>query len=1375
MKKLTLIFLAGLSLANAERISLFDGKTLAGWDIPDAEKKWWKVEDGKIVGGSMTEKVPLNTFLSAAKTYANFDLRFKVRLTQGKGFTNSGIQVRSTRGKDGHMSGYQVDAGKGYWGTIWDEHRRNKKIATPVDEKALAAVVEDFGWNEYRILCEGPRIRNWINGVLAIDYVEKDPAIPLDGLIGLQAHSGGTFLVEFSDITIEALPDTKAGGLDAASEQSSFVLPEGYEIELVASEEQGVIKPITVSWDAAGKMWTMTAREYPVDANENKAQSDALFARGGSDQVLVFDNPYGPGPHTPRTFTNGLVIPLGVLPTKRGALVQYGTEIREYFDTDGDGKADGHEVILEGFGTQDSHLFPHQFEHAAGGWIYVAQGLFNRSTVTRPGGKPFVNGENSVTFDQCKLARFRTDGSEFELLTAGPNNIWGFGTDRDGEVFLQEANDIAIPVAEFLPGTHYPTGSREKLRPYAPQIPASTKGRLMGGTGLSGIAIASDRGTEFAKNYAGRRTFYIANPITNRIQVVTMSQDAQGRPTYAKEEDFMTTTDQRFRPVAVRFGPDGNLYVVDWYNKIISHNEVPRAHPDRDKTRGRIWRIKPKGQATPKVPDLAAMDMAGLITALDHPVALVSQLAWQEIGKRGDSSVIPKLTAIVDDKASSLPRRIAAFWALQEMGALDPALLFHWAADPERHLRYEVLRAAGDIKEITSADFVKLIQPGESDFRVRSIASTAVRRRPEATSAMLAALVPFVAPQSAGATERERYESDFLRYQIRWAFEKHSAATQDLIANGNLPAEAKSLAVLSLSAEKAAMALVETLPTLGRPLSPDELGVLGGQLKQPAVAAAFAKMLSQESTRASTLRSLMSFDAAAASDKTLRSAVAEAASSLGVKDKSLLLDLARRFRLKEAVPAIAKMADSGDVPRADALKTFNEIGVGDPALFEAFLSDPDATIQREAVIGYSSSAGIDGVAKIAGMWDGLPGLLRQLALDGMLRTKESAAAFVLAAAGGKFKGAGASATERAISLLGMEHPAITKLLESSEGLLVPVISLKGDPGGHVPVAIDLDGPFTVETWVRLDAPVDNSDSLLGKAGVADFNFYAGSLRLHSGGKDQIVASRPVAPGIWTHFAVTRDAAGKLRIFIDGEPDPASGAPFTGEMPGLNPGVSFGKGGTSGKFLSFRVWGRARTEEEIRGAFRTRFSEGDLPEGLRVNLPQKGGAAVTMTADFPELRTPAEAVAIAEKFRVTKAKAAQAGDAAQGRKLAEATCMICHQIKGGGQAIGPDLSGAGAMGIDALLHNILLPNEQLESGYYRHDVTLKDGTFASGFLASENKEQLVLRQIGSDDRVIPRGQIASHDVSKRSLMPEGLIDGFTDQQVADLFAYLLSLK
>ena len=108
-------------------------------------------------------------------------------------------------------------------------------------------------------------------------------------------------------------------------------------------------------------------------------------------------------------------------------------------------------------------------------------------------------------------------------------------------------------------------------------------------------------------------------------------------------------------------------------------------------------------------------------------------------------------------------------------------------------------------------------------------------------------------------------------------------------------------------------------------------------------------------------------------------------------------------------------------------------------------------------------------------------------------------------------------------------------------------------------------------------------------------------------------------------------------------------------------------------------------------------------------------------------------------------------------------------------MGPDLGGAGAMGAESLLRNILTPNAQLESGYYRHDIALKDGTFLSGFLASADGRTLLLRQIGADERAIPADQVKEHTISKRSLMPEGLLDGSTDVQVSDLFTYLLTLK
>jgi hypothetical protein len=198
--------MTGSATGDEDYVSLFDGESLEGWTIREGEEQWWRVQDGAITGGSLEKKVPHNTFLTWKNSYGDFDLRFKIRLVKGEGggFLNSGIQVRSQRIPDHHeMIGYQADAGIKWWGKIYDESRRRKVIGDWIDPKAAKAAAHDWDqWNDYRILCEGPRIRTWINGVAMADYVEKDAEIPLEGLIGLQAHGGGKFLVQFKEIRI---------------------------------------------------------------------------------------------------------------------------------------------------------------------------------------------------------------------------------------------------------------------------------------------------------------------------------------------------------------------------------------------------------------------------------------------------------------------------------------------------------------------------------------------------------------------------------------------------------------------------------------------------------------------------------------------------------------------------------------------------------------------------------------------------------------------------------------------------------------------------------------------------------------------------------------------------------------------------------------------------------------------------------------------------------------------------------------------------------------------------------------------------------------------------------------------------------------------
>lgn len=155
----------------------------------------------------MDKMVTQNDFLCSKRSYANFILKLKVKLTGKKGFINSGIQFRSQRMTDptNEMKGYQADWGEGYWGTLYDESRRNKTIAG-IDPKLAQKNVKLNEWNDYEIRAENRRIRLYINGNKSVDYTEPDAEIPQEGLIGFQVHGGGITQVAFKEIFIKELP-----------------------------------------------------------------------------------------------------------------------------------------------------------------------------------------------------------------------------------------------------------------------------------------------------------------------------------------------------------------------------------------------------------------------------------------------------------------------------------------------------------------------------------------------------------------------------------------------------------------------------------------------------------------------------------------------------------------------------------------------------------------------------------------------------------------------------------------------------------------------------------------------------------------------------------------------------------------------------------------------------------------------------------------------------------------------------------------------------------------------------------------------------------------------------------------------------------------
>ncbi|MHA3774423.1 PVC-type heme-binding CxxCH protein [Verrucomicrobiota bacterium sgz303538] len=1395
---------------------LFDGQSLAGWE---GDPKLWRVEDGAITGGSLTETVQRNEFLASTKEYGNFIVRFRIKLTGSDGFINSGFQIRSQRvPKSSEMSGYQCDYGDpNWWGAIYDESRRNKVLSTS-DMEQLAPVIRRNDWNEYVIRADGPRITTWINGVQGTDYYENETGIPRSGKLGIQIHGGGKALVQLREITIEELPPTAPGKefigaaepnktavtspLSPEEERARFTLPPGFEIELVTAEEPGIGKFVTVDWDQHGRMWSMTALDYPVDGNENAAQAKALYENPGKDKVVVFDTPFAAGVQKPRVFAEGLAIPLGILPYKNGVYAQHGPNIEFLSDTNGDGKADKREVVLSGFGVQDSHLFPHQFTRAPGNWIWMAQGAFNSGKVKTTKG-------DEIQFDATRMAKFRHDGSEMDITSQGPCNIWGLVIGAEGETWIQEANDYGYPAMPFHEYANYPGCSDRLFKSYAPEFPGTADFRL-GGTGLSGLAL-SDKAGAWPEAYAD--VMYVANPITRRINAIKIHRDG---PHYRLQRlpDLVASGDEMFRPVSIQFGPDGCLYIVDWYNKIISHNEVPRNHPDRDKQRGRIWRVKCKDQTPFGVPDFTKLSGDELVAKLGGKSLRQSHLAWQAIIDRQMTELIPKLRTIVADDGRTAAQRIGAIWALEGLRGVDAGTINSMLRDGNRNVRREGVRAFGEAGLPGLVDAVApLVDDSDPEVRaqvIRSVGSLIAHpwsnsfpRTASPDPRAIELLARFarepLAEPTAPATRngkpvkvREAYDREFERYLVRLFLEQQPDGAAKWLTTESartLPVESRLLGALALKPKESAAQVAQLLPKLTRPPGQEEILRLAEFPDERGVHEALSATLENTTTRAAVLDALLSVKTRLDSAK-LKPLLTESARKLFAGDnasRDLALRLAAGFQLNalEADLLDVLKSQTDAEYRLAAIRALRQLGCEQVSLFiNLSKTDPDARIRDEALMTLASAKSGDAPSILLTMWKELTLPQQRAVISQLANGKNGAKAIVQAI------------RSRTLAMSELEGPIFDKLqtvlgndaelaalMQEADGLFRPVLMLDGSDNAYTDAEIALDGPFTVESWVRLDPGIDNNDGVLGAPGVLDMNFYDAKFRVWVGGgmNDAIVARKPMVPNVWTHIAVTRDEQGRFKIYQDGQLDTDASKAAPQKFQHLRIGWTGPKQGTAGAMSEFRVWNRVRTQEQIASTLDRGLDVVSRPPGLIFYTAGDGqwgrlasGAKVAKTTDFPPLLTADQAAALDAKFANLRALAEKPGNIEHGKVVA-GVCMGCHLIQGQGANIGPNLSGAGAMGVEALLRNILLPNAAMEAGYRIYRVEMKSGDLVEGFLVSEDKNAIVLRTPGTDDRRIARSEVQRGSFLRRSLMPEGLLDGMQPQDVSDLFAYLKTLK
>ncbi|HEY2412001.1 MAG TPA: PVC-type heme-binding CxxCH protein, partial [Pirellulaceae bacterium] len=365
--------------------------------------------------------------------------------------------------------------------------------------------------------------------------------------------------------------------LSPADEQKAFHLPPGFEINLVAAEPD-IQKPLNMAFDEKGRIWLTNTIEYPYAAPPDRPAKDTIKILEDTDGDGRFEKV--------TTFADGLNIPMGIYPSKGGCVAFSIPNIWHFEDTDGDGVCDKRTVLYGPFDTsRDTHGMENSFRRGWDGWVYACHGFNNDSRVKGTDG-------HEIHMQSGNVFRFQLDGSRIEHFTHGQVNPFGMCFDEYFNIFTADCH--SKPIYQLLRGGYYPSfGKPHDGLGFVPPM----MDHLHGSTAICGLVKYS--GENFPEEYRG--DFYSGNVMTSRIN--RNKPEYHGSTIKAIEQpDFLSTTDPWFRPVDLQIGPDGALYIADFYNRIIGHYEVPLPHPGRDRTSGRIWRVSYKGDDTKTKP-----------------------------------------------------------------------------------------------------------------------------------------------------------------------------------------------------------------------------------------------------------------------------------------------------------------------------------------------------------------------------------------------------------------------------------------------------------------------------------------------------------------------------------------------------------------------------------------------------------------------------------------------------------------------------------------------------------------------------------------------------------------------------------------------------
>lgn len=481
-------------------------------------------------------------------------------------------------------------------------------------------------------------------------------------------------------------PDSAAGKIQ--------IHPE-FDLSLVAAEPQ-VVNPISIDWDHRGRMWAVLTRSYPEKQQFSK--------RAPADEIVILedDNRDGRADRV-KSFYKGIDLATSLVLHENGIIVAAAPEIFILRDMDGDDVADRKEVLFKGFGFGDTHATISNFRHGLDGWVYGTQGYSGGDSnhIINNRGRDFGRIGNGIF-------RFRPDGSEIEMVSAYGSNTWGLDFSFDGELFFTMANGahlrhVVVPERVLQAGRTDNTESwadivdHDRVNPIITHTePAYAQIDFVGGfTAAAGSTMYT--GGAWPEPWS--QAHFVTEPTVHIVHHDSISPaGATYKAVKTREAEFVAGSDLWFRPIHTRVGPDGALYILDFYNQAAIHNDTrgPKhgptnaaVRPDRDQAHGRIWRMQHK--AAKELPAIALNDgaTAARINALSHPNMWVRMTAQRLICEQPAAETARILHEQLGQNPG-LEFKIHSLWILAKLAAnprmrLEPEIHKKLVLDAMRH------------------------------------------------------------------------------------------------------------------------------------------------------------------------------------------------------------------------------------------------------------------------------------------------------------------------------------------------------------------------------------------------------------------------------------------------------------------------------------------------------------------------------------------------------------------------------------------------------------------------------------------------------------------------------------------------------------------